>query len=65
MAEYLLIHGAWKSISGKACLLAGLHPNGRFKAPEGLGWDVHAMPSGRDVMIDAPEALARVLLELA
>ena len=57
--------GAWKSVPRKVCLLAGLHPNSRFKAPEGRGWDVRTIPSGHDVMIDAPEALARALLELA
>jgi hypothetical protein len=51
-------------------LLAELHPNSsfdRFATPlsEQADWDVRSIPSGHDVMIDKPDLLAEILLELA
>lgn len=62
--------GAWKTVPKKMYLLAELHPNSsfdRFADPlsEQDDWDVRSVAAGHDVMIDTPELLAEILLELA
>tara|TARA_R110000868_G_scaffold1253_5_gene9696 strand:- start:525 stop:1235 length:711 start_codon:yes stop_codon:yes gene_type:complete len=62
--------GAWESVPKKMYVLAELHPNSsfdRFSVPlsEKPDWDVRSVASGHDVMVDKPELLAELLLELA
>lgn len=62
--------GAWETVEKKMYLLAELHPNSsfdRFSVPlsEKPDWDVRAVASGHDVMIDTPDLLTEILLELA
>ena len=62
--------GAWEKVPKKMYLLAELHPNSsfeRFSVPlsKKPDWDVRSVKSGHDVMIDTPELLAEILLELA
>lgn len=62
--------GAWKSVPRKLYLLAEHHPNSsfdRFATPlsDEPDWDVRTVPAGHDVMIDTPELLTEILLELA
>ena len=62
--------GAWETVAKKMYLLAELHPNSsfeRFSVPlsKKPDWDVRSVKSGHDVMIDTPELLADILLELA
>ena len=62
--------GAWETVPKKMYLLAELHPNSsfeRFSVPlsKKPDWDVRNVKSGHDVMIDTPELLAEILLELA
>lgn len=62
--------GAWETVPKKMYLLAELHPNSsfdRFSVPlsEKPDWDVRSVASGHDVMIDTPELLADILIELA
>tara|TARA_R110000787_G_scaffold163496_4_gene276675 strand:- start:342 stop:1052 length:711 start_codon:yes stop_codon:yes gene_type:complete len=64
------LRGAWKAVPKKMYLLAELHPNSRFDRfsvplSQQPDWDVRTIAAGHDVMIDAPEALADILLELA
>lgn len=62
--------GAWKTVPKKMYLLAGRHPNSRFDVyasplSRDPDWDVRTVPAGHDVMIDTPELLADIFLELA
>ena len=62
--------GAWEKVAKKMYLLTELHPNSsfeRFSVPlsKKPDWDVRSVKSGHDVMIDTPELLAEILLELA
>lgn len=62
--------GAWRSVPRKMYLLAELHPNSRFdvyasRFRDDPDWDVRSVPSGHDVMIDTPDLLADILMELA
>ena len=69
-SQPIQLSGAWENIPKKLYLLASLHPNSRFerfseKFREKDDWDVRAVDSGHDVMIDTPDLLAEILLELA
>ena len=69
-SQPIQLSGAWENIPKKVYLLASLHPNSRFerfseKFREKDDWDVRALASGHDVMIDTPDLLAEILLELA
>lgn len=62
--------GIWKTVPKKVYLLAEHHPNSsfdRFATPLSRqeDWDVRSVASGHDVMIDTPELLAEIFLELA
>lgn len=64
------LSGAWETVAKKMYLLAELHPNSsfdRFSEPlsEKPDWDVRSIAAGHDVMIDTPELLSEILLELA
>ena len=60
----------WKTVPKKMYLLAGLHPNSSFdrfsiplsKEPD---WEVRSIASGHDVMVDMPDLLTDILLELS
>ena len=68
--QHIHLSGAWKTVPKKMYLLAEFHPNSSFDRfathlsaqPD---WDVRRVPSGHDVMIDTPELLADIFLELA
>ena len=62
--------GAWKNVPTKMYLLAEGHPNSsfdRFATPlsQEPDWDVRTVAAGHDVMVDAPDLLTEILLELA
>lgn len=62
--------GAWKTVPKKMYLLAEHHPNSRFDVyatplRSDPDWDVRTVPAGHDVMIDTPELLADIFMELA
>ena len=66
----MALTGVRDRIARRAYVRAGLYPNPNFdaamnnlKARE--GWKVLALPGGHDLMVDVPEELARVLVELA
>ena len=68
--QHVHLSGAWKTVPKKMYLLAEFHPNSsfdRFATPLSAqpDWDVRRVPSGHDVMIDTPELLADIFLELA
>ena len=68
--QHVHLTGAWKTVPKKMYLLAELHPNSsfdRFATPlsQQDDWDVRSVPAGHDVMIDRPELLAEIFLELA
>ena len=69
-SEPVQLTGTWKSIPRKTYILAELHPNSdfeRFSGPlsQEPDWDVRTVPSGHDVMVDKPEILTEILLEIA
>ena len=62
--------GARDRIAKRAYVRAGLYPNSNFDAAmEKLrvrdGWRVISLPGGHDLMVDAPEELAKLFIELA
>lgn len=62
--------GAWETVPKKLYILAERHPNSsfdRFSVPlsEKPDWDVRSVASGHDVMIDTPDLLTEIFLELA
>lgn len=62
--------GARERIAKRAYVRAGLYPNPNFDAAmEKLrareGWHVTSLPGGHDLMVDVPEALADLFVELA
>jgi pimeloyl-ACP methyl ester carboxylesterase len=62
--------GAWETVAKKMYILAELHPNSsfdRFSVPlsEKPDWDVRSVASGHDVMVDTPDLLTEIFLELA
>ena len=70
MTEKLVLSGARERIGKKAYIRAGAYPNPGFdKALERVKadktWRTYAVPCGHDVMVDMPERLAEILLEVA
>jgi pimeloyl-ACP methyl ester carboxylesterase len=68
--EPMTITGAREKIGKKAYVRAGAYANPGFdKALERLkadkSWRTYAVPCGHDVMVDMPERLAEILLEVA
>jgi hypothetical protein len=70
MREKLAIGGARESIAKKSYIRAAAYPNpgfdkalARVKADE--SWRTYDVPCGHDVMVDMPERLAEILVEVA
>ena len=69
-SQAVYLSGAWESVPTKMYLLAENHPNSSFdrfsiplsKKPD---WDVRVVAAGHDVMIDTPDLLAEIFLELS
>ena len=66
----MALTGVRDRIARRAYVRAGLYPNPNFDAAMNKlkareGWKVLALPGGHDLMVDVPEELARVLVELA
>ena len=69
-AEAMAISGAREKIAKKAYVRAASYANpgfdkalARVKADQ--SWRTYAVPCGHDVMVDMPERLAEILLEVA
>ena len=62
--------GEWQKVKRKVYIRAEGHPGPTF-APFGEmarttpGWDYHAVACGHEVMIEMPDELAEILLNLA
>ena len=70
MTEAVKITGARERIAKKSYIRAGAYPNPGFdKAFERVKadktWRTYEVPCGHDVMVDMPERLAEILLEVA
>ena len=70
MMEKVKLTGARETIAKKSYIRAGAYPNPGFdKALERVksdaSWKVYSVPCGHDVMVDMPERLAEILLEVA
>lgn len=68
-SQAVSLTGAWKTVPKKLYLLAKNHPNSNFnRFSENLSrqadWDVRTIASGHDIMIDNPNLLAKILMEL-
>src|SRR5215813_6202929 len=70
MVERVTLAGARERIARKTCVRADAYPNPAFDAARDRlksdpGWRVLSVPCGHDVMIDMPERLAEILLDVA
>jgi pimeloyl-ACP methyl ester carboxylesterase len=70
MVEAITLTGARERVSRKTYIRAQHYPNPAFDAAHDrcksdVGWRVLSVPCGHDVMIDMPERLAEILLEMA
>ena len=70
MTETLKLTGARERIGKKAYIRAGAYPNPGFdkalaRVKADRSWRVYDVPCGHDVMVDMPERLAEILLEVA
>jgi pimeloyl-ACP methyl ester carboxylesterase len=70
MTEVIKLTGARETIAKKSYIRAGAYPNPGFdKALEQVkadkSWRVYSVPCGHDVMVDMPERLAEILVEVA
>jgi pimeloyl-ACP methyl ester carboxylesterase len=70
MTEVMKLTGAREKIGKKSYIRAGAYPNPGFdKALERVkadkSWRVYSVPCGHDVMVDMPERLAEILVEMA
>jgi pimeloyl-ACP methyl ester carboxylesterase len=70
MTEKLALTGAVGRIAKKAYVRAGAYPNPGFdkaleRAKADKAWRTYDVPCGHDVMVDMPERLAEILVELA
>lgn len=68
VTERLLLTGAYRGVRRKVYVRAGDYPHPAFQATyerlkSDLGWVVHLLPCGHDVMVDRPDALAEILLQ--
>jgi hypothetical protein len=66
----IVLTGAREKIAKKTYIRATSYPNPRFdgyleKLMKDPSWRTYGIPSGHDVMIDMPERLTEVLLEVA
>jgi pimeloyl-ACP methyl ester carboxylesterase len=69
MTEKLKLTGARDRIAKKTYIRASAYPNVAFEAAHARakaeGWRTYEVPCGHDVMIDMPERLAEILVEVA
>lgn len=69
MMQKLALTGARERIAKRSYIRASSYPNEPFDAAKAKaqknGWRVYDVPCGHDVMIDKPERLAEILLEVA
>ncbi len=70
MTEAMVITGAYNRIAKKSYIRAGAYPNPGFdkalaRVKADLSWRTYAVPCGHDVMVDMPERLAEILVEVA
>jgi pimeloyl-ACP methyl ester carboxylesterase len=70
MTEVLKLTGATNKIGKKAYVRAGRYPNPGFDAAlahvkADKAWRTYDVPCGHDVMVDMPELLTEILLEVA
>ena len=70
MTEKLTLTGARERIAKKAYIRAGAYPNPGFdkalaRVKTDKSWRTYDVPCGHDVMVDMPERLAEILLEVA
>jgi len=70
MTEKLKLTGARERIGKKAYIRAGAYPNPGFdkayaRVKGDASWRSYEVPCGHDVMVDMPERLTEILLEVA
>jgi pimeloyl-ACP methyl ester carboxylesterase len=70
MTEKITLAGARERIAKKAYIRAGAYPNPGFdkalaRVKSDRSWRTYDVPCGHDVMVDMPERLAEILLEVA
>lgn len=70
MTEQVKITGAREKIAKKSYIRAGAYPNPGFdkafaRVKADKAWRTYEVPCGHDVMVDMPERLAEILLEVA
>ena len=70
MTEPMKITGARERIAKKSYIRAGAYPNPGFdkafaRVKADKTWRTYEVPCGHDVMVDMPERLAEILLEVA
>ncbi len=70
MTEKMTLTGARERISKKAYIRASAYPNPGFdtayaRVKADTSWRTYEVPCGHDVMVDMPERLAEILVEVA
>jgi pimeloyl-ACP methyl ester carboxylesterase len=70
MTEKIKLTGARERIAKKAYIRAGAYPNPGFdkalaRVKADPSWRTYAVPCGHDVMVDMPERLTEILIEVA
>jgi pimeloyl-ACP methyl ester carboxylesterase len=70
MTEKMALTGARERIAKKTYIRAGAYPNPGFdtaytRVKADKSWRTYEVPCGHDVMVDMPERLAEILLEVA
>jgi pimeloyl-ACP methyl ester carboxylesterase len=70
MTEKLNLSGAREKVAKKSYIRAGAYPNPGFdkalnRVKADKSWRTYDVPCGHDVMVDMPERLAEILLEVA
>ncbi len=70
MTEVMKLTGARERIGKKSYIRAGAYPNPGFdkalaRVKADKSWRVYSVPCGHDVMVDMPERLAEILVEVA
>jgi pimeloyl-ACP methyl ester carboxylesterase len=70
MTEKMALTGARERIGKKAYIRAGAYPNPGFdkayaRVKADHSWRTYEVPCGHDVMVDMPERLAEILVEVA
>jgi pimeloyl-ACP methyl ester carboxylesterase len=70
MTEQMKITGARERIAKRSYIRAGAYPNPGFdkafaRVKADKAWRTYEVPCGHDVMVDMPERLAEILLEVA